>query len=162
MTMKRLLVLSDTHMSDPAQLPNSLLRAADECDRIIHCGDITSPHVITALQACDPPLSYVLGNVDDPHEFKDAKKVLLLEICGMKVGVVHGVNASKGPLGILSEFPERPDIVFHGHTHRKSISYFEDTVLINPGSVRKPKDKVRSYAVVEIAAGEVKPKFVAC
>ncbi|MDZ7816875.1 MAG: YfcE family phosphodiesterase [Planctomycetota bacterium] len=162
MTAKRILVLSDSHMTDAAQLPNSLLLATGDCDRIIHCGDITSPEIISALQACDPPVSYVLGNMDDPHAFPDAKKSLLFEMCGMKVGVVHGLKASNGPLGILKEFDERPDLIFYGHTHRKGISNYEDTILINPGSVRKPKDKVRSYAIVELTAGEVQPRFVAC
>ncbi|MGI6697547.1 MAG: YfcE family phosphodiesterase [Clostridia bacterium] len=52
------------------------------------------------------------------------------------------------------------DIVLFGHTHSSQIVSVEGMVLLNPGSVSKPRNTKRpTYGIIEISKGNIKPEI---
>lgn len=92
--MKRIAVISDTHMSGKAKhLPKALLDGIQGVDLLIHAGDINLDHVIYELQEI-APVEVVAGNTDDEYirgKFR-LSKIIHVENC--RIGIVHGDGGS--------------------------------------------------------------------
>lgn len=119
----RIAVISDTHGSYPAQLPQ-LIKTADE---IWHLGDVTEPHVLNEIERLGPPLHVVRGNCDEPRWPPSLRR----EIHGVRCVLVH-IPPLLVPHGAC-------DILLHGHTHVPRDEAIDGTRWLNPGSVSQPR-----------------------
>lgn len=132
--MKRLGVISDTHLMSPdATLERIVREFFFDVDVILHLGDYVDYSVAAYLMEHKEFIG-VSGNMDPP-EIRNAfpfKKVLELE--KFRIGIIHGWGAPFGMEGkIRKEFSD-VHAVLYGHTH-KAVNHRKNGVLFfNPGS----------------------------
>ena len=135
MGMAHVVVVSDTHIRrcGKRRLPDAAYPYLEGADVILHAGDIVVHEVLDELRGF-APVHAVLGNND--HELVGLlPEILLLELGGVRVGMVHDSGPSTGRAGRLHRrFPDA-DVVVFGHSH---IPWDETGVdgqlLFNPGS----------------------------
>lgn len=137
----RLLVISDTHIPGRARtLPDSVLRAADAADLIVHAGDWVSASVLDELEQHGEVLG-VWGNNDGDDLRSRLPEVARRTIEGVRFAVVHETGAAGGRERRMDAAYPDDDVLVFGHSH---IPW--DTVtprglrLLNPGS---PTDRRR-------------------
>ena len=136
--MRRIGVLSDTH----GKLREEVVEILQDCDVILHAGDINTPQVIESLRKI-APLYVVRGNADKEWA-ADLPEQLSEEICGLRIFMVHNKK----------EIPEDTtayDLVITGHSHKYEERETENCFFLNPGSCgpRRFSQPV-TLAVVEV------------
>lgn len=160
----RIGVLSDTH-NNIANTRSALdIFRARGVDRLVHCGDITGPHMLEAFSGFQVWL--VRGNNDyDWLGLRSQARRMgsvhymggdaNLEFDGHRVGVCHGDDAS-----LLNTLTRSRvfEWVFYGHTHQHDLEVSGGTKVLNPGALggRHPHGESRCVAIVDLAAGDAK------
>ncbi len=154
----RAIIVSDSHNDT-----NSLERAIDsqgKVDLIIHLGDIARDvdHIETSYYPTK--VISVLGNNDFRHE--DYERVI--DFDGHKIFICHGHTQSVSSGYERLEATARSkgcEAALFGHTHLSTMIRREDGfLLINPGSVSKPRGCKPSFAVLETENGKLKAVIV--
>jgi putative phosphoesterase len=136
-----LLLISDTHLPVRAKrLPDSVWRAVDAADLVIHAGDWVEASLLDALTSRATVLG-VWGNNDGPDLRARLPEVARAEVDGVQFAVVHETGASTGRERRMdAAFPD-VDVLVFGHSH---IPWDTTTPsglrLLNPGS---PTDRRR-------------------
>lgn len=138
-------ILSDTHdQLTRTQRALNLLQDSG-VEALIHCGDFTSPEIVTAC--CVLPLYFVFGNNDShsvPHlrlagEAAGAKCLGwggIVELAGKRIGVTHGHMTTD----LRAVLKESPDYLLSGHSHQAS-DHMEGTLRrINPGALHRASE----------------------
>jgi len=155
--MERLLILSDTHLSDDEALPAAVVDLAKDCDHILHAGDVTTPGALAKIKALGP-LTAACGNMDHVALAGVLPEVAEVTVGGVHIGVIHGWGRPQGIVQrILPKVQGRGfDVVIYGHSHQPDISGAEGILFINPGS---PTDRrgapYHSAGILEVSDGEV-------
>lgn len=146
-------ITGDTHGS--VQAMRKLLQLTPPVDLWLHTGDhATDANMIqhaTGIKAVS-----VRGNCDyigDGVLFDE-----YLELEGYKLWLTHGhkyiEHSVKADLGYWAHQLGQ-DIVVFGHTHEPLCEYYDDTLLINPGSPSRPRGgSVACFAVLTLEAGK--------
>ena len=142
------LVFSDSH----GKLDNLLevLKQHPDYEAIFHLGDVVGDE--ERLRNMTPyPVYMVRGNCDYYSRCKDS---LLIEWGGRRIAMCHGhrqINFG----GSLKDFytfgrNQKADIVMFGHTHRPLLEEAEGMILLNPGSISRPRqeNKIPIYTVM--------------
>jgi putative phosphoesterase len=146
----RLLLLSDTHVPARARrLPESVLRAADAADLVIHAGDWVEASLLDQLEQRAAVLG-VYGNNDGADLRGRLPEVARATIEGIRFAVVHETGAAQGREARMdAAFPETDVLVFgHSHIPWDSVSP-AGLRLLNPGS---PTDRRRMPACTFMTA----------
>lgn len=131
----RIGVVSDTHVTSFAEVPDRILVALAEVDLIIHAGDFVTKDVFDGLKRLGE-VKAVWGNMDS-NELKrilPEKELLLIE--GKRIGITHG---SGGPYGIedrVSRMFKDVDVIIYGHSHQPRNEIKEGILFFNPGGAR--------------------------
>lgn len=134
----KIAIISDTHNLLRAQVKEKL----QECDLILHAGDICSPAVYDELAALGKPMLTVRGNNDGRWAVeKGIPKVVdtyLSEVEGshfdtrnLHIFMVH--DRKDIPKEILSDGGGY-DLVVFGHSHKYETNRVKRTLFVNPGS----------------------------
>ncbi len=140
----RIAVIADTHDRYPADLPERL-RGADE---IWHLGDVCAPETLVEFELLGVPMTVVLGN-NDLHPAWPLTRTL--ERLGHRFHLVH-IAPRRAPTDV--------GFVLSGHTHVPSDETDPRGVRwLNPGCITRPRARVRSFAWLELEAGE-SPRWV--
>ena len=149
--MSKVLVVSDSH-----GLTNELevLRARhlNEVDLMIHCGD-------SEMMPDDKVMNGYLtvkGNCD----FGGYPLETTTEIAGRKFFVTHGHKYSvKSSLMNLKYKAAEvgADIVCFGHSHVLGAEVIGDTLFLNPGSIRMPRERFeKTYVILDLLNETIK------
>ena len=158
----KIVVISDTHISAPAQgLPKKLIEKLKKCDLIIHAGDVTEKFVLDEL-AKYAEVRAVAGNMDSPPVKRFLAQKLVFTVQNRTIGVTHGKGMPKNILGTVKKmFDKKPDIIIFGHSHAPFNETIQGTLYMNPGS---PTDKAfapyRAFGLITIDGGTVTGKIV--
>jgi putative phosphoesterase len=152
----RLGVISDTH---------GLLRAEvfdvfAGVEHILHAGDVGDAGILDELAAL-APVTAVWGNVDGWDVRGRTQEVAEIELGGVRVVVVHGMQfGSPTPARVAAAYPDARLVVF-GHSHRPLIEQVGPTLAVNPGSAGRQRfrDPV-SVALADITDGKVTARLV--
>ena len=92
----------------------------------------------------------VRGNCDYFSRLPDE---YMMDVDGIKILCTHGhlynVEFSTDRL-IASARSKGATIVLHGHTHKSYSKYDDGLYVVCPGSVSKPADRERTYAIIDI------------
>jgi len=155
--MTRILALSDTHLEQG--LPPGVAGLAEEADLIIHAGDFVSLDVYRRLSALGR-LEAVCGNSDSPQlkEMLPTRKIV--EVAGVRIGLVH--RAFQGQDLVGAEMMAREmevDVLVFGHIHKPVVEKGK-RLLICPGSTTLPRLSAPSVAVLEIDGSRVSGNIV--
>ena len=158
-------VVSDTHMPRfgtrlPAALRDGLRSAGVEL--VLHLGDMTSLAIVPLFEEI-APFDAVAGNNDGPEIRERYGRVKIVGVGAARIGMIHGDGERGTTLRrALAAFEgEALDALLFGHSHIPYLERHGARWVLNPGS---PTDKRRqprySYALLEIAGGEVTPRLV--
>jgi putative phosphoesterase len=150
--------LSDTHITRTGRrrLPDAARAELASADVVIHAGDVVHPEVLDDLARL-APLHAVLGN-NDAELVGVLPPTLLLELEGVRIGVVHDAGPRAGRQARLGRrFPDA-DLVVFGHSHIPwNAAGRPGQWLLNPGS---PTDKRAqphpTLGVLELSSGELR------
>ncbi|MFZ5632610.1 MAG: YfcE family phosphodiesterase [Bacillota bacterium] len=157
-------MLSDTHgILDHAF---KAIEAMGPIDLLIHAGDHYRDAAKIAA-AVNVPVHAVVGNCDSRTEGPEEK---ILQLDGVTVFITHGhrYNVKISIYGLYNRAVELgAGVVVYGHTHvagygvtRISGYAYRGLLIINPGSISKPRDESSySYGILEIAEGSIKPEI---
>jgi putative phosphoesterase len=149
-------IISDTHGLLRAQV----FDAFEGVEHILHAGDVGDPDILVELAAI-APVTAVYGNVDGTEIRARAPEVARLELDGVRIVIVHGMQfGSPTPQKVAAAHPDAGLVVF-GHSHRPLIQQVGPTLAVNPGSAgpRRFKDPV-TVAIAEIEDGTVRARLV--
>jgi hypothetical protein len=117
-------VVSDTH----GLLRSALLKALADVDRIMHCGDVGDPQVLSALKRI-APVNVVRGNVDTYGPCAQLPETEVVHFAGKYFYLLHNKNMLD-----LNPVAAGFDAVLTGHTHKPLIEYKRGVLYLNPGS----------------------------
>jgi uncharacterized protein len=145
-------LVSDTHLPESrSDLWPQTYRALEDCDLIIHGGDVHEVRFLERLSELAPTFA-ARGNGEEgsggrpvqpaDHRLREA---WLLSVAGALIGVTHDLPVPEYPphlvLGPALEriFGRRDmDVLVHSHTHVESISIVDSILCVNPGSPTYP------------------------
>ncbi|KQR40452.1 metallophosphoesterase family protein [Microbacterium sp. Leaf159] len=138
----RLLLIADTHVPARARrLPDSVLRAVDEADIVVHAGDWIDVATLDLLESRSQVLVGVFGNNDGPALRERLPEIARFTVEEVDVAVVHETGPKQRREERMDAAFPGTDLLVFGHSH---IPW--DTVapsgmrLLNPGS---PTDRRR-------------------
>jgi putative phosphoesterase len=132
----RIAVISDTHMPRGNRaLPARAVAELREADAILHGGDFMRAEVLELLQRLGPPLHGVHGNVDDDALRRMLPARRVVELGGVRVGMIHDAGPRQGRLARMRFRFKDADAVVFGHSHLPLHEADADGFQIfNPGS----------------------------
>lgn len=133
-------VLSDTHVrrGGSRRLPEAVYAALDRADVVLHAGDIVCADLLDELGGFAPTYA-VLGNNDLDPGLSHLPETRVVEVEGVRVGMVHDSGPRQGREARLRRLFPAADVVVFGHSHIPwNDEGLEGQVLFNPGS---PTDK---------------------
>lgn len=162
----KILVVSDSH-GDTELLHDIISQNRTFCDLVIHLGDNLLD--INDVMRDFPTIAKlgVLGNCDFASMYQDAKTEGCFTAEGRRIFYTHGhkYNVNYGLDYIVANAKLKGcDIVLYGHTHVSLCQEINGVLVINPGSISRPRDgsggsyvklsvdgKTVKYEIVEVA-----------
>jgi putative phosphoesterase len=134
--------IADTHLPrGRRRLPDACVEHLQRADLILHAGDISTPEVLSDIEAIGPPVKAVHGNIDSPE--LRAKLPEALEVRtpdGARIAMIHDAGPRARRLERLRiRFPDASAVVF-GHSHIPLHESKDGFQIFNPGS---PTDRRR-------------------
>lgn len=158
-------VLSDTHLEEITPEFETLLRKyLSDCDAMIHVGDFTNISVYKYLKEYFKGNLYaVCGNMDRGELRKILKERMVIEVEGVKIGLIHGWGPPQGIEERIRGFfeGERVKAIVFGHTHNPVYRWESDLLFFNPGS---PTDRIyavkNTLGILEVDEGRLKGEIV--
>jgi putative phosphoesterase len=140
----QLAIISDTHLPRGArEIPEACLRRCREADVILHAGDLIDVPVLELLRSLGPPLHAICGNVDSAAVRRLLPPRLVVELGGVRIGMIHIPGPAAGRLDALRAAFPRCDAVIFGHTHMPEHAARDGFQIFNPGS---PTERRRAPA----------------
>lgn len=137
-------VISDTH----GLLRENVIENLQECDYIIHAGDIGSVEIIDKLNTIAK--TFVVRGNNDKGEFGDSLPPYReIEMDEVLIYLVHD------KADIPRELRE-VDLVIYGHSHKYSEEEMDGIIYLNPGACgRKRFSLPLTMAIVEINLDQI-------
>ncbi len=158
----RIGIISDTHIPDFRQLPESIWQHFADVELIIHAGDLSILRVIAELETIAPVVA-VQGNVEGDEVVKKlpVKREIVVGHC--RIGIVHILGDSRNRARVArQEFPNARVVVF-GHSHIPYNQEHNGQLLFNPGSAtdrrRQPRCSI-GMLHIDDEAGSVRGEII--
>jgi uncharacterized protein len=125
-------VLSDTHLIRPDKsFSKQVHDCFDNCDVIIHAGDLTALAVLDAFHP--KTIHAVCGNMCEHAVRARYPEQLLFQLGRFTIGLTHGAGLGQDIEDSLwNIFPEA-DCIIYGHTHRPVCHRHGKSLFLNPG-----------------------------
>jgi len=161
-SMKKILVMSDTHLSRDITLPDILLKHLNMVDIVIHAGDFTSYEVYSYLKRLKP-LVACWGNNDDWRLKQELPDKVLVPIEGVNIGLCHGHGISIGlsraqntlNRAITTFSTQDVNLVIFGHSHKCQLEEINGVTYYNPGSATNKRfEPEYSFGIITVEAGK--------
>jgi putative phosphoesterase len=147
----RIGVISDTHVSSFAEIPERILAALAEVDLIVHTGDFVAKGVFDGLKQLGE-VKAVWGNMDSDELKRLLPEKELLEVEGKRIGIIHGWGAPFGIVGRVGGMFEDVDIIIFGHSHQAKNEVKNGILFFNSGRAR---DSFGVLTIGEEVKGEI-------
>jgi putative phosphoesterase len=146
-------VIADTHLKSR---DDRLKWIADayfgDVDIIIHAGDLVNLAVLESFDGRE--VKAVSGNMDSDEAREILPDKLILDIEGVRMGIIHGWGMPFGLEGKLRKKFDDIDCLIYGHTHHACNRVKEGILYFNPGSATDRKfTNHNTIGILEIGDG---------
>ncbi|HOX17059.1 MAG TPA: metallophosphoesterase family protein [Spirochaetales bacterium] len=151
----RILVVSDTH-GELGALAAVLSKLGERADLLVHCGDgAEDAERAKSLGLPCPPVVAVRGNVDLDRRLPASRS---LSVDGIPILILHGnawLDGAGSLLPLALHGAEKgAALVLFGHTHHPALADAGGLVLVNPGSLSRPRGgRGKSFALLRVDPG---------
>jgi uncharacterized protein len=149
------LIMSDSH-GWGQEVKEVIDRHKEEVDAVFHCGDSELEKSSEALQN----VYTVRGNCDFGPDFPEE---IVETVKGTTFFVGHGhlLNVKMTEMNLIYKGEEsQADIVCYGHTHVPAAVQEKNLIILNPGSMRLPRQyPVGTYVLLEREGEEISVNF---
>lgn len=157
----KILVVSDTH-GETERLISLVRSVKGGIKAVIHAGDYESDAAEITRLFPELPVYAVSGNCDFCRIMPPLR---MAEIGGKRIFITHGhrYDVNYGMMNLAyTALENKADICVFGHTHVPLVEKHDDLVIVNPGSLSRPRGGSRAgYAVIDIDdKGEIDVKIV--
>ena len=152
----KLAIIADTHLPLGARrLPEECVRRLADADLILHGGDFSTVAVLHELERLAPIVG-VWGNNDEPALTELLPERRVVEVEGVRIGMVHDAGRRTGRNArLLRLFPDCHAVVY-AHSHLPEIARDGDVWILNPGSpTERRRAPARSMLEVVVAKSSV-------
>lgn len=151
------IVFSDSH-GNTKNMESAIQKFENEIDAIVHLGDYVEDVEKIKNIYTNKKILQVAGN----NDFSSIPEEKILNLNEHKIFLTHGhyynvyfgvdrLNYKARELGV--------NVVLYGHSHKPFVSYEDELLILNPGSISAPRGfSVCSFAILEILE-EIKYKF---
>jgi putative phosphoesterase len=142
------------------RLPETCLHELERADLILHGGDVVAASVLRELEEI-APVAAVYGNMDEPALQEALPERRLVEVEGVRVGLVHIAGPSEGREERLASWFPACDAVVYGHTHVPQVEQRRGVWILNPGSpTERRRAPRRAMLVLEVEGTRLEPRLV--
>jgi uncharacterized protein len=141
-------------------LPDECVRRCDAADLILHLGDVVAAPVLDGLCALGP-VEAVYGNMDEPALRETLPQRHVVEVDGVRIGMVHVPGPREGrEARLVGWFPGCRAVVY-GHTHAPQVEEHEGVWILNPGSpTERRRAPERSMLELLIEGKKLEPTLI--
>jgi putative phosphoesterase len=130
-------------------------------DLVLHAGDFVSVQFHEELAKLGPPLEGVAGNMDEPALKQALPKQRVIEVEGLRIGMVHDPGPRVQREARLAARFEDCAAVVYGHTHVPQIERFQHLWVLNPGSPTERRSApTHSMIVLTIQRSRITPELL--
>lgn len=137
------------------------MRLLSAADLVLHAGDFVSREIHDELAKLGPALQGVAGNMDEPELKAALPKQRVVEIAGVRIGMVHDPGPRERREARLAARFEDCEAVVYGHTHVPQVERFQHLWILNPGSPTERRSApTHSMLVLTIQAERITPELV--
>ena len=155
----RILVLSDTHYkTDGAE--ELLEELNGQINAVIHLGDNTADAAFIK-QNYSMPVFVVAGNCDTDDRYPNE---MVVKLRGKIIFITHGhrYGVNYGMEKLIHRAQQcGADVCLFGHTHIPYVEIADGMVIMNPGSLSKPRGGSQpSYGIIKIEDEKIYPIIV--
>ncbi|ARI76876.1 metallophosphoesterase [Halobacillus mangrovi] len=143
--MPKVLIMSDSH-GLTEEVTEVKERHKGEVDAMLHCGDSELAYDSNELQG----FHYAKGNCDFEPEMENDQVVTVGDVTFLVThGHLYQIKSTLMPLSYRAE-EVGAQVACFGHSHIAGGEKVNDTLFINPGSLRLPRDREEpTYAILE-------------
>ena len=128
---------------------------------MLHAGDFVSTGFLEELQRIGPPVEGIAGNMDEPALKAALLKQRVVEVDGLRVGMVHDAGPKLRREARLAARFEDCEAVIYGHTHVPQVGRFQHIWVLNPGSPTERRSApVHSMIVLRVRGRRITPELV--
>lgn len=128
-------ILSDTHLFRPdSRFKRQLKQCFQDCQVIIHAGDITEQGVLDAFDG--KRLYAVHGNMCSAQLRRQLPEATTFSLGDFTIGLTHGAQLRGDIESRLWELFPEADCMIYGHTHRPVCHRIGQALILNPGSFK--------------------------
>jgi uncharacterized protein len=128
---------------------------------VLHGGDFVSMDFLEELRRIGPPVEGVAGNMDELALKESLPKERVVEVGGMRIGLVHDAGPRVGREARLAARFEDCEAVVYGHTHIPQVERFQHLWVLNPGSPTERRGApVHSMLVLRLTGARITPELV--
>jgi putative phosphoesterase len=158
----RIALISDTHQPRGSRaLPERCLAELRAADLILHAGDVVSAGFLAELRSL-AQLEAVHGNMDDAELRAELPERRVIEVGGVRIGMVHDPGPAAGRESRLTAAFPGCGAVVYGHTHVPQVERHAGVWILNPGSpTERRRAPTRGLIVVDADEGSLEPWFIA-
>lgn len=146
----KIIVVSDSHGN--YEKLNEIYLSHQDVDLFWHLGDFEIPEYLLS------PYMAIKGNCDYFSNLPNEKDLIINTV---KFHLEHGqfINFNNLESYVTSK---NCDIFLFGHLHKKIELKIDNTLILNPGSLTKPRDSnIGSYLLIEFTnKDDLKYKFI--
>jgi uncharacterized protein len=127
---------------------------------VLHAGDLVAFSVLTELSEVSP-VEAVVGNMDDEALRATLPGRTIVEVEGVRIGMVHDGGPRVGREERLRALFPGCAAVVYGHTHVPQLELHGDVWILNPGSpTERRAAPSHSMAVLRVTGGALEPTLV--
>ncbi|MDQ2086031.1 metallophosphoesterase [Herbivorax sp. ANBcel31] len=143
-----ILVFSDSHGVTNDMI--KILKKNKNFELVIHLGDFAKD--VNVIRKNFEKLNYevVRGNNDWNREIPSEK---IIEIMNKKIFITHGHH-----YGVKNDYTRiinkgkalKADAVLFGHTHISEEMFSDKMLVLNPGSIGRPVNGIKTYCIIDV------------
>lgn len=149
----KIAVVSDTHLK--SDIPDELRQKLSDADVVIHAGDFVTKEAYEAFRSVSKRLIAVYGNTDEPAVKESLPASVIMDLEGVRFGVVHkGKNVTDTTHMRYEALEMGVEVLIFGHLHRPLIER-SDVLLVCPGSPTSPRMSDPAMVTLDVKDGKV-------